>query len=53
MLDDAFARNILMALPERPDAEGVHNGLEPLAAYPYMTEQMVKVSAFTKLRVEK
>ena len=48
MLDDAFARNILMALPERPDAEGVHNGLEPLAAYPYMTEQMVKVSAFTK-----
>jgi len=48
MLDDPFARNILMALPERPDAEGVHNGLEPLAAYPYMTEQMVKVSAFTK-----
>lgn len=53
MLDDAFARNILMALPERPDAEGVHNGLEPLAAYPYMTEQMVKVSAFTKFWMDK
>lgn len=48
MLDDAFSRSILMALPERPDNDTVHHGLEPLAEYPYMTEQMVKVSAFTE-----
>jgi tRNA/tmRNA/rRNA uracil-C5-methylase (TrmA/RlmC/RlmD family) len=48
MLDDAFSRSILLALPERPDNDTVHHGLEPLAEYPYMTEQMVKVSAFTE-----
>ena len=48
MLDDAFSRSILMALPERPDNDAVHHGLEPLADYPYMTEQMVKVSAFSQ-----
>ncbi|MEY5130205.1 MAG: hypothetical protein RL734_272 [Bacteroidota bacterium] len=48
MLDDAFSRSILLALPERPDNDTVHHGLEPLAEYPYLTEQMVKVSAFTE-----
>ena len=48
MLDDAFSRSILMALPERPENDTVHHGLEPLAEYPYLTEQMVKVSAFTQ-----
>jgi len=48
MLDDGFSRSILLALPERPDNDTVHHGLEPLTEYPYMTEQMVKVSAFTE-----
>ena len=43
-----FSRSILMSLPERNATEGSHEGLEPLAHYPYFTEQMVKLKEFSK-----
>lgn len=48
-----FSRSILMSLPERNATEGSHEGLEPLAHYPYFTEQMVKLKEFSKYWTDK
>lgn len=42
-----------MSLPERNATEGSHEGLEPLAHYPYFTEQMVKLKEFSKYWIDK